>query len=299
MKQGSAPLPGLARVTNVFSEFQQTWTAATEAERAALKKERSWVCPHCGEDVPPKLIEYQGQPVMLSFADFCGCIQEQQAEQAKADATRAAELKAAMSTAGLVGKLGRATFDSYGIENEHQAEQKAALMAYAQTLTHRPDGSPVKKYRWTLGDWPGLLLTGPWGTGKSHLAAAVVRQALEMGWDRVYYRSWAAYIKRLRASFEKGAKERTSAIEFELTHGQLVVIDDLDKIKPTEFVQDTLFNVIEYRQNRELPTILTSNSEPQDLVPWVGIATLDRIGGFCVQIEFKGESYRTKVAWQK
>jgi len=120
-----------------------------------------------------------------------------------------------------------------------------------------------------------------------------------MGWDRVYYRSWAAYIKRLRASFEKGAKERTSAIEFELTHGQLVVIDDLDKIKPTEFVQDTLFNVIEYRQNRELPTILTSNSEPQDLVPWVGIATLDRIGGFCVQIEFKGESYRTKVAWQK
>lgn len=207
-----------------------------------------------------------------------------------------------LDQAGLVGWLGKATFVSF-----HPRDDWADAM-------HTCGRVKAYSYALTNGglDKPFLILHGAWGTGKSHLAAAVVRSALEVGWREVYFRVWTEYLSRLRASWDRkrdGSEGETEYdIEAELKDGRLVVIDDVDKRRPTGWTKEILVGVINYRYNAGLPTVLTFNYGPEDfdpraagklaLVEYLGEAVLDRlIGDTFDTIEFKAPSYRSGVDW--
>lgn len=173
-----------------------------------------------------------------------------------------------------------------------------------------------------LGPNNWLILYGQYGNGKSHLAAAVIREALAHGWTTpstgsgrgCYFRVWTEYLKRLQASWKPRPDdleaEAEADIVAELQDGRLVVIDDLDKKDPTVWTRGVLYGVLNYRYNAELPTILTFNFGPDDADPrapgrlaleeYLGRASLDRlIGAACDVIEFGGPSFRSGVTWQK
>jgi DNA replication protein DnaC len=269
-------------------------------------------CQHCGKLQIPRIERYKlpwlDEPrETFLWPRKCGCPEEAAAVelgavQLKQQQERQAqtEWEQKLERAGLDGWLGRASFDNFAIRDEWPQVGKLRLdvLAYADALLGG-----------TLEHKPWLILYGDYGTGKSHLAAAVVRAALEAKWPQCYFRVWTEYLRRLQNSWDTrgdDTAERQGDIEQELSTGRMVVIDDLDKRRPTGWSRETLFTALNHRYNLGLPTILTFNWGPEDADPkapgrlaleeYLGRAMLDRlIGSAWRVIEFRGPSYRSGV----
>ena len=208
------------------------------------------------------------------------------------------------SQAGLTGRLADATFESFTERGDWPGavECKQRAMAYTQAMLAGE-----------LGQSTWLVLYGNYGAGKSHLAAAIVRHALAAGWQSCYFRAWTTYLGRFKAAWDRQRKgdyngECEDDIIRELQHGDLVVIDDLDKRAPTDWALSTLYTVLNDRWQHNLPTVLTFNYGPGDADPkapgrlglerFLGRAVIDRlIDAAFDTIGFEGPSHRSGLEW--
>lgn len=278
--------------------------AKREPERAA--RESGHICEHCGEPLLPDVrgfeLPWDEEREQIVWPDECGCEASQEARAKELREQQEQERREAwgdwedrLQRAGLVGWLSEARFVNFEPRDDFPGAMdcKQQVQEYADALL----GGKLGR-----GSW--LIMYGGYGTGKSHLAAAIIREALESGWQ-AYFRVWTEYLKRLQASWDHGTTEATSEIEAELARGKLVVIDDIDKRRPTGWTREVLFTALNRRYNSGLPTVLTFNYGPDDrdsnapgrlaLEEYLGRATLDRLLEVSTMIEFNGPSYRSGV----
>lgn len=198
-----------------------------------------------------------------------------------------------LTMAGLSGILESYTFDRYirRVDWPESDRIKVQVQAYANAVLSA-----------SLNGKPWLILHGEYGTGKSHLSAAVVRALLDANWRGCYFRVWPRYINRLHATMDKSrdvdddfGRETQADILAELTRGALVVIDDIDKQPATDWTRAKMFDVLNTRYNALAPTILTFNTHIFDpaIENFIGRAVLDRLMQHAYNIiEFAGPSYR-------
>src|SRR5215212_5771435 len=137
------------------------------------------------------------------------------------------------------------------------------------TLETFRESSPVlrlaKKRVQEFADlWPntsegkGLLLMGGCGAGKTHLAVAALVEIINSGKPgRVLFSNFQDLIQEIQASFDSDATK--ADILRPLLETDLLVLDELGSQKPTTFVQDILYYVINTRYNEERTTIFTTN----------------------------------------
>ena len=291
------------------------------AEEAAIELNKK--CDYCGQWILPTL---QDTPLPLRpnkktwvFPDRCDCEGAVQAEKQQAEKAAVVEYRqmlddyqAGLQRAGLVGDLALSTFESFVKRGDwkRSEEIKLKVMTYAEDfltgelVKYNDNNEPINT--------PVLLMTGQWGTGKSHLAAAVLRESYDKG-KRVYFRNWSDYLQRLQRSWQhQGDKEHEQEEDIidELRQGDIIVIDDLDKRNPTEWVRSVLYPVINHRVNMGMATIITLNYGPEDSDPqapgrpilerYFGVAVLDRIIGAAYDhIDFDGPSYRSGQTWRR
>jgi DNA replication protein DnaC len=249
---------------------------------------------------------------MFIWPDSHGCPEELTGLQALAVRTVESQVEAAaeaqahsLSRAGLVGWLGAVGFENFLAREDwtEAVECRDRAMEYSEMLL---SGAILPSQNW-------LILHGNYGTGKSRLAASIIRAALEQGKTKCYFRVWPQYLERLKASWHRekwdgtGEPMETEAdIIRELEEGNLVVIDDLDKKPATDWTKSSLYTVLNHRYNAELPTILTFNHSPAATDPkakerlileeYIGRAVLDRVIGATYDIiNFNGPSYRSGV----
>lgn len=137
-----------------------------------------------------------------------------------------------------------------------------------------------------------VLIAGPSGTGKSHLAQAIGHCAVRRGTD-VLFLTQTQLLAQLHAAKATGGYERKMQT---LTRVPLLVIDDYG-LKPLKPGQDEdLHDLVSERYERGA-TIVTSNL---DFVEWgeafpnklLGAATLDRLRHSAYQVVLDGKSYR-------
>lgn len=283
------------------------------AEDAAIRLNRH--CPYCGALFVPRIETYtlfDKERQMFIWPDQHGCPEELEGLKVQAIQAVVSQLEVQaqlqqhlLNRAGLVGWLGGVNFDNFLPRDDwtEAVECRDKAMEYCEMLL---SGSILPS-----GNW--LILHGNYGTGKSRLAASIIRAALEKGWTKCYFRVWPQYLERLKASWHRekwdgeGERLETEAdIIRELEEGNLVVIDDLDKKPATDWTKSSLYTVLNHRYNAELPTILTFNYGPNDIDPrapgraaleaYLGRAVLDRVIGATYDIiEFTGPSYRSGV----
>ncbi len=101
-----------------------------------------------------------------------------------------------------------------------------------------------------------LYLYGPAGTGKTHLAVAAARQLAAAGRTMRFW-GMASLFKALRDSFAHDGAPRP-----ELHHWDVLVLDDIDKLKPTQYVYETFYELIEARWANGKVTVFTAQQDP-------------------------------------
>jgi DNA replication protein DnaC len=280
------------------------WLHRWHNDPESILADLRWICEHCGRTVEPYVIEgFQGRRPVVGRRERCGCEGEELDLAYRADLEREAERRRQMSfydqrltNAGLVGWLRDATFES-ARDGGEDGEHKRLALEYCTALL----GGALEH--------PWLLFHGPVGTGKSHLAAAIVHTCVDAGWDDAYFRPWLEWINRLRDSFGDDTV-KSHELTAELGLGRLVVLDDLSKQGPTRtgYAESQLFNVLSVRYDKNLPTVITLNHKLSDplVASVIGHAGIDRIigatggkGEVAQRVEFRGRSKRSGIDFGK
>lgn len=137
-----------------------------------------------------------------------------------------------------------------------------------------------------------ILIVGPCGTGKSHLAQALGHCAVQHGYD-VLCTTQSQLLGSLNAARAINAYERRFQI---LARVPLLIIDDFG-LKPLRPPQDEDLHDLVAERYEQTATIVTSNldfAEWGDAFPnrLLGAATLDRLRHGAYRIILEGESYR-------
>lgn len=137
-----------------------------------------------------------------------------------------------------------------------------------------------------------LLIAGPCGTGKSHIAQAIAHCAVRHGYD-VLFTTLAKLLGNLHAARATNTFERRFQ---NLVKTPLIVIDDFG-LKPMRQPHDEVFHDLIAERYERGATIVTSNldfSEWGDAFPnqLLGAATLDRLRHGAYRLVLDGDSYR-------
>lgn len=149
----------------------------------------------------------------------------------------------------------------------------------------------------------GLWLAGPLGRGKTGLSICALKEFIGAGYLSLFV-STPELMDRLRATFGKGSDESQDELLKVVTDVPFLVLDDLGVEKPTTYVLEKFYLIIDKRQSRGLYTILTSNLSTKDLEAYwrpsdvpvggfhPGLRIVERIREYCSGISIKGGNLR-------
>jgi DNA replication protein DnaC len=148
----------------------------------------------------------------------------------------------------------------------------------------------------------GLLLCGPVGVGKTHLAVAILAELVETKLVRGIFCDFTDLLERLQGSYARASEESAGAILDPYRDTELLVLDELGARRPTDWARDVLYGLLNTRYNQKRLTIITTNFGDQVAQPGaetlemrVGIPVRSRLAEMCVLVPMSGPDYRREV----
>lgn len=257
-----------------LNEGVRPWAwAVARGWLSADPEQMSYQCPTCGF-VPP-ISWGRGYYARGSCACRRRAIEEQEAAQLRQQLVALRQQQLAAAVYGWLGQhwrqegLSEKRFDTFDWQRQPTGYSQAVSFADSPTGV--------------------LYLYGGYGVGKTHLLAAIANRRCELG--------QAALFASVVTLFD--------AIQDRIRHEEdyhdllrraiatpLLILDDLDKPKPSEFRQEMLYQIVDGRSRGSLPIALSGNCEPKALDALVGGATRSRLMQDMVAVEMTGPDYR-------
>ena len=162
---------------------------------------------------------------------------------------------------------------SEGLQTDESKSLQKALKA-AHTFGERPKG------------W--LVFMGGYGSGKTHLAAAIANYQAGLG-DPPLFVMVPDLLDHLRAAFSPNSNTTFDRRFDEIRTAPLLVLDDLGTQSMTPWVREKLYQLFNYRYNAELPTVITTSDSLDEMDPRIRSRLLD--GKLCTIYALTVPSY--------
>jgi DNA replication protein DnaC len=157
----------------------------------------------------------------------------------------------------------------------------------------------------------GLLFTGDNGVGKTHLAVAVLQElALQKG-VRGQFWDFHELIREIKNSYNTETRTTELQVLEPVIQTELLVLDDLGAWKMTDWMNDTLFYILNSRYMAQRASIITTNFQDVDaktaasrendfrrkeyLVDRIGLRLRSRLMEMCVVISMQGPDHRQQA----
>lgn len=109
-----------------------------------------------------------------------------------------------------------------------------------------------------------VVFTGPYGSGKTHLAAAIANYHHDLGNPHLFV-VVPDLLDHLRATFSPDSFIRFDRRFEEVRSTPLLILDDLGTQSMTPWVREKLFQIFNYRYNAELPTVITTSDYREEM----------------------------------
>ena len=135
-------------------------------------------------------------------------------------------------------------------------------------------------------DW--LYLMGDFGSGKTHLAAAIANDLHDRG-QEVMFTTVPDLLDYLRLAFSPQSHVHFGKRFYEILNAPILILDDLRLASATAWAQEKLFQIIDYRYVARLPTVITSSEMMKNMDERVATRLMDR--RICLPFDMKVRSY--------
>lgn len=164
-----------------------------------------------------------------------------------------------------LGMLGDRTFGNFDLrkgENLPTNELKNLEKVFkaAQKYAEKPKG------------W--LVFTGPYGSGKTHLTAAIANYRAGLGHPPLFIMV-PDFLDHLRATFSPNSLISFDHRFEEIRATRLLILDDLGTQSMTPWVREKLYQLFNYRYNAQLPSVISTADSLDDIDPRIRSRMLD------------------------
>lgn len=149
-----------------------------------------------------------------------------------------------------------------------------------------------KKIKEMFAQKKGLYLFGGCGTGKTHIAYTIWQRCKEKNIPARFYKS-TELLDVIRDFYGKNSYDyQDNELRKLQDYDGLLIIDDLGAEKPTEWVAETFYKIIDRRYEEMLPTVFTSNLDLGGLANQISDRLPSRIAEMCEVIKVDGVDRR-------
>ena len=153
----------------------------------------------------------------------------------------------------------------------------------------------------------GLLFTGDNGVGKTHLAVAVLRELVAGKGASGRYWDFHELIREIKSSYDHETKTSELQVLEPVVEADLLLLDDLGAWKMTDWMNDTLFYILNSRYMAKRATLITTNyqdvtreaavaADPlrrkEFLVERIGQRLRSRLMEMCLVVRMQGDDHR-------
>lgn len=153
-----------------------------------------------------------------------------------------------------------------------------------------------------ISDGRGLLFVGPVGVGKTHLAVALLQELIQRYQVRGLFYQFGALLRRIQDSYNPVSKNSELTVLEPVFEAEVLVLDELGASKPTDWVRDTMMQIINTRYNDKRLTIFTTNysdvrkhdKDGEILEDRIGVPLRSRLYEMCKTVVIDGDDYRKR-----
>lgn len=252
-----------------------------------MQKKNKKICQNCGRELKEMSLNYMGITIPVK----CQCQIEKEEKERQIMIKQGYERlqKEVSNNSGISKKYKEITLDNIIPLAKQKDGFKMAVEFASKRLSH-------------LDDIKGFALFGGVGSGKTYITAALVNTlcnaVIEETTEDERINAYKGVFKlkppaRFISHIEllETLKEDDRAI-LKYKNAQILVIDDLGAARNTEWASERLLEIIDYRYNRLLPIIFTTNIKPVDLKEKISNRTFDRLTEMCDFVGVTAQSQR-------
>lgn len=247
------------------------------------------LCPHCGATLYHRSLGEFGWNPLPTPCSNPECVEKDREEREKRERReQLIELEKKLPRSGVPALYLHARLNNMELVNSSFTAARDKVVDYLQHLTDR------------CSEGAGLFLHGPVGSGKTHMAVAVLRESLRREHTGRFIQS-CDLIGKIQATMNN--RESTQEIMAEYQNCTVLVLDDIGKEYATDWALNQLSNLIGARYVSRRPTIYTSNFTLDELTDKLAVrgntdsaqAIVSRIRGSAYPVKVVAKDYRAKI----